>query len=201
MREMLDEKLSRYEELERQMEDPEIVIDSARVAAIAREQGGLAKLALKYRQFKNVVQELSDIKEMLESDDPEERELAEMEIDDARAKQESGWDSRLLAISVSMDVDLAFAAVRSQNGSFSPHEIWTPLDIKTIRIAGPIENSLFLAAERGGVPSNTIMELIRIYSWDVDFQRDIQKGDGFEVFFEMLRYFCVWGIEQFKMTK
>ena len=95
MREMLDEKLSRYEELERQMEDPEIVIDSARVAAIAREQGGLAKLALKYRQFKNVVQELSDIKEMLESDDPEERELAEMEIDDARAKQESVWDELL----------------------------------------------------------------------------------------------------------
>lgn len=100
--------------------------------------------------------------------------------------EESGWDSRLLAISVLMDVDLAFAAVRSQNGSFSTHEIWTPLDIKTTRIAGPIENSLFLAAERGGVPSNTIMELIRIYSWDVDFQRDIQKGDEFEVFFEML---------------
>jgi len=95
MREMLEEKLNRFEELERQMTDPEIVIHSAKVAAIAREQGGLAKLALKYRQFKNAVKELAEIKEMLASDDPEERELASMEIDDARAKREAVWDELL----------------------------------------------------------------------------------------------------------
>ena len=30
------------------------------------------------------------------------------------------------------------------------------------------------------------MELIRIYSWDVDFQRDINNGDKFEILFEKL---------------
>lgn len=99
---------------------------------------------------------------------------------------DSGWDSRLLAINVIMDVDRNLASLRSKNGDFSSHEIWKPLSTKTMRIEGPIENSLFLAAERGGVPMNIIMELIRIYSWDVDFQRDIQKGDRFEIFFEML---------------
>ena len=29
-----------------------------------------------------------------------------------------------------------------------------------------------------------LAELIQIYSWDVDFQREIQKGDSFEVAYE-----------------
>ena len=52
MREILEEKLARFEELERQMMDPAIVSNSARVAAVAREHGSLAKLATKYRAFK-----------------------------------------------------------------------------------------------------------------------------------------------------
>ena len=37
-----------------------------------------------------------------------------------------------------------------------------------------------------GVPAPVLMELIRIYSWDVDFQRGIRTGDRFEVLFETL---------------
>jgi len=39
MRKMLDEKLARFEELERMMSDPAIQIDSNRMAAVAREHG------------------------------------------------------------------------------------------------------------------------------------------------------------------
>ena len=35
-----------------------------------------------------------------------------------------------------------------------------------------------------GVPAPVIVELIHLYSFDVDFQRDIQPGDHFEVLFE-----------------
>ena len=99
---------------------------------------------------------------------------------------DSGWNSRLLAVNVVMGVGREVAALRNQDGVFSPHEIWKPLNTQTVRVEGAIENSLFVAAEHAGLPMNTIMELIRIYSWDVDFQRDIQPGDLFEVFFEML---------------
>ena len=98
----------------------------------------------------------------------------------------SDWNARLLAINVALDVDREVAALRAPAGDFSPHEIWKPLERRTVRASGTIDDSLFLAAERAGLPMNTIMELIRIYSWDVDFQRDIQAGDAFEVYFERL---------------
>ena len=34
------------------------------------------------------------------------------------------------------------------------------------------------------MPLSVLAELVRIYSWDVDFQREIQKGDSFEVAYE-----------------
>lgn len=50
--------------------------------------------------------------------------------------------------------------------------------------SGIIDDSLFLAAQKQGLPQATIVELIRIFSYDVDFQREIRKGDQFEIFYE-----------------
>ncbi|WP_238318392.1 M23 family metallopeptidase [Thalassospira australica] len=52
--------------------------------------------------------------------------------------------------------------------------------------SGTIEQSLFLAAERNGVPIPVLMELIELYSYEVDFQRDIQPGDSFEIMYQEL---------------
>ncbi|MEK9845966.1 M23 family metallopeptidase [Thalassospira sp.] len=52
--------------------------------------------------------------------------------------------------------------------------------------SGTIEQSLFLAAERNGVPIPVLMSLIELYSYEVDFQRDIQPGDSFEVMYQEL---------------
>jgi peptide chain release factor 1 len=54
MREMLENKLNRFEELERSMTDPQVLADSPRLAAVAREHGSLARLASKYRRFKQI---------------------------------------------------------------------------------------------------------------------------------------------------
>ena len=51
---------------------------------------------------------------------------------------------------------------------------------------GTIQNNLYVDATNAGVPAPIIMEFIRIYSWDVDFQRGIQPGDSFELLFEKL---------------
>ena len=45
MRDMLEKQLARFEELERQMSDPEVLADSQRMANVAREHGSLATLA------------------------------------------------------------------------------------------------------------------------------------------------------------
>ncbi|MCC9620060.1 M23 family metallopeptidase [Thalassospira sp. MA62] len=53
--------------------------------------------------------------------------------------------------------------------------------------SGTIEQSLFLAAERAGVPLPVLMNMIELYSYEVDFQRDIQPGDSFEVMYRELQ--------------
>jgi murein DD-endopeptidase MepM/ murein hydrolase activator NlpD len=47
-----------------------------------------------------------------------------------------------------------------------------------------IETSLYGSAARAGIPSAVVAEAIRIYSWNIDFQRDIQPGDKIEVMYE-----------------
>lgn len=95
MREMLDEKLRRFEVLEAQLSDPEVQADSNRMAATAREHGSLAKLATKYRRFKEILGEIDGVREMAQSSDPEEREMAEEELEGLLERRESLWDELL----------------------------------------------------------------------------------------------------------
>jgi len=91
MREMLDEKLNRFLELEKSLSDPEVLGNANRMAAVAREHGSLAKLAGKYRRFKTIIGEIDELKEMAQSDDSDERELAEAEIETLTAEREVIW--------------------------------------------------------------------------------------------------------------
>jgi peptide chain release factor 1 len=95
MREMLDEKLARFLELERQLSDPEVLANSARVGAIAREHGTLNRLATKYRRFKELNQQIAEVNEMIKSGDADMRELAESELPTLRAEREKLWDELL----------------------------------------------------------------------------------------------------------
>lgn len=95
MRKMLDEKLARFEELERAMTDPAVLADSSKMAAIAREHGSLAKLATKYRTFQRTIQEMADVNQMLQSDNADERELATEELAALREKRETLWNELL----------------------------------------------------------------------------------------------------------
>ena len=95
MRDELEKKLDRFEELERRMLDPEVTADSRKTAAIAREHGSLAKIANKYRRFKQLNQEIEELQQMLASADADERSMAEAELVDVKAKREKLWDELL----------------------------------------------------------------------------------------------------------
>jgi len=95
MKKMLEETLARYEELEGQLSDPVVLSDSYRMAGIAREHGALSRLARKYRRYKEIGQQLAEAKQMLDGDDPDERDLAEAEIPALRASREAIWQELL----------------------------------------------------------------------------------------------------------
>ena len=57
------------------------------------------------------------------------------------------------------------------------------LTSEEIFVKGTIETSLYKAMKDSGLSEIVIEEMIRIFSFDVDFQRDIYKDDGFEILF------------------
>ena len=58
-----------------------------------------------------------------------------------------------------------------------------PITSEKIFLSGVIETSLYKAMKDKGLSEIIINEIIRIYSFDVDFQRDIYAGDSFEIYF------------------
>ena len=51
-------------------------------------------------------------------------------------------------------------------------------------IKNEIKNNLYSAAIDAGIEPNIIIEFARIFGFEVDFQRDIRKGDTFEILYE-----------------
>ena len=50
-------------------------------------------------------------------------------------------------------------------------------------IKGIIKSSLYLSAIKSGMPENTLLEMINLLGFSVDFQREIREGDTFEIMF------------------
>jgi murein DD-endopeptidase MepM/ murein hydrolase activator NlpD len=49
---------------------------------------------------------------------------------------------------------------------------------------GVIDSSLFLAANRAGLPQAMTFDLANVFGYDIDFAMDLRKGDEFEVVYE-----------------
>ena len=60
----------------------------------------------------------------------------------------------------------------------------TQLFKKDIAVVGSITNNLYSSAVSAGMEPNIIIEFARIFGFEVDFQRDIRKGDKFIVMYE-----------------
>ena len=55
---------------------------------------------------------------------------------------------------------------------------------KEVVVRSTIKSNLYSSAVGSGIEPNIIVEFARIFGFEVDFQRDIRKGDWFEIFYE-----------------
>jgi peptide chain release factor 1 len=95
MRKELEQKLARFEELEKQLLDPDVLANPARMSAVAREHGSLAKVATTYRRFRQLNDQLREAKDVAQGDDLEMRELAEAELPALKDERDRLWDELL----------------------------------------------------------------------------------------------------------
>ena len=74
--------------------------------------------------------------------------------------------------------------VRKSQDNFIVKENILQLYKKEVVVKKVITNNLYSSAVSSGVEPNIIVEFARIFGFEVDFQRDIRKGDWFEIFYE-----------------
>jgi murein DD-endopeptidase MepM/ murein hydrolase activator NlpD len=60
------------------------------------------------------------------------------------------------------------------------------LETRTMMASGEIKSSLFAAADAANLPDGVAIQMSEIFSTDIDFHRDLRKGDRFSVVYEAL---------------
>ena len=110
------------------------------------------------------------------------------------------WDPRGLQVGQEIAVDLDedglkelrlspdfqsdLILTRGDDGHFDASTVPRDLDSVPVRVAGIVKTSLFDAASDAGMPPPVLANLIQAFSYDVDFQREIQPGDRFEILYK-----------------
>src|SRR5262249_3087157 len=93
---------------------------------------------------------------------------------------------QLVALSLRPSVARNVELVRDLDGGFTAEASNVPLQRQVARAGGVIRSSLFEAGQAGGVPIEAMSEVIHAFSYDVDFQRDFQPGDRYEILYERM---------------
>ena len=105
----------------------------------------------------------------------------------APQKQHQGpADFQLVSLSLQPSVDRDLQVMRDMDGGFTAFTVDRPLTQRNVAVRGEISSSLFEATQNAGVPVAVIAAAIKAFSYDVDFQRDIQPGDTFEFVYNRL---------------
>jgi peptide chain release factor 1 len=79
--EKLDGIEARFEDLTRQMADPELISDNDRYRKTAKQQSELGEVVAKYRQWKKVNADLDGARQMLQETDPELQQMAAADVE------------------------------------------------------------------------------------------------------------------------
>ena len=77
--------------------------------------------------------------------------------------------------------------VRKKQDKFIVKENILRLYKNEVVVKNIIKNNLYTSATEVGIEPNIIIEFARIFGFEVDFQRDIRKGDWFEIYYEKFK--------------
>ncbi|TAK98739.1 MAG: M23 family peptidase, partial [Rhodospirillaceae bacterium] len=93
-------------------------------------------------------------------------------------------DSAPTALTFDVAPGQRVAVERQLDGAYLAKNIVAATHHEMQRVEGTINSTLFEAAEEQGLPADVLTAMVRLFSYDVDFQRDLQKGDHFGILFD-----------------
>jgi len=83
--------------------------------------------------------------------------------------------------------DIMLVVERRGNG-FVAHEQALKLEAQTVIKSGEIRSSLFGATDAAGIPDAIATQLAEIFGGEIDFHRDLRKGDHFSLVYEIFNH-------------
>lgn len=108
------------------------------------------------------------------------------EARDGQEEQDKAGPRQLLSMALDLDLEHQILVTRGTDGRYATSKVERPQRRDMVRVAGVINDSLYLAAQRADLPQDVLLRVIKLFSWDVDFQRSVQRGDQFETLFERI---------------
>lgn len=75
---------------------------------------------------------------------------------------------------------------RLDDGGYEAETLEKPTEMAPTVASGHIQTSLYEAALDAGVPAPVLADLIQIFSYDIDFQREVQEGDQFALLYDLV---------------
>ncbi|WPZ35813.1 peptidoglycan DD-metalloendopeptidase family protein [Thalassobaculum sp. OXR-137] len=98
--------------------------------------------------------------------------------------QEQAAGPAFLGLSLQPSAERDIEVRADTDSGFVAEEVVRELEHRDDFAAAKIQSSLYEAALDAGMPIDVLVSLVRVFSFDVDFQRDVQAGDSFEVMFD-----------------
>ncbi len=88
MLEKLEEMSIRFQELNQKLSEPDVINDRKLWQELAKEHAFLSEIQEKYEEYTAVLKGIADANELIDSGDAEMKELAEIELEELKPKQE-----------------------------------------------------------------------------------------------------------------
>ena len=93
-------------------------------------------------------------------------------------------NKKLFKIVIPLNFNSDLVIVRKNKDNFSATKEKLLINNQYNSIKFTITESLYENGRKSGVPLTILSEIVRLYSFDVDFQRDIQKGNTLKILYE-----------------
>ena len=100
----------------------------------------------------------------------------------------TGRQGELIALYFPLNGKDAMLVVERHSSGFVASEQALRLETQTVVNSGMIRSSLFGATDDAGIPDAIATQLAEIFAGDIDFHRDLRKGDRFSLVYETLSH-------------
>jgi murein DD-endopeptidase MepM/ murein hydrolase activator NlpD len=80
--------------------------------------------------------------------------------------------------------DTSYIDINMKDGDISAEKKDYEFSTRLKTASGTITNSLYVACKEQGIPAEVGDQLANIFAWDIDFHRELQRGDFFRIIYE-----------------